>query len=145
MKKTDSGMTLIELLIVIAIIGILAAVAWPYYQGNVVRARLSEVENTMSMVASGVSHYYQDSEGSSFPNCTSINEISTSLGITLGAVTRISQITVVNGIITATVANIDPLVDNKTLTMTPMVVGDGSIRWIWGASVDFPMHLRPKY
>lgn len=143
MRKANTGFTLIELLIVIAIIGILGAVAWPYFQGHVIRSRLTEVENAMSTLASGVTSYYQDSEGA-FPNCTDINEIRTSLGVTLGSITRISQVTIVNGVITATVANIDPMVNNKTLVMTPNVVGDGSIRWVWGSSADFPMHLRPK-
>jgi|MudIll2142460700_1097286.scaffolds.fasta_scaffold95836_2 type IV pilus assembly protein PilA len=144
MKKANLGFTLIELLIVIAIIGILGAIAWPYMQTHVIRSRLTEVENALSTVASSVTSYYQDSEGATFPNCGSINEIRTSLGVGLGSITRISQVTVVNGIITGTVANIDPMVDNKTLILTPSVTGDGSIRWIWGASADFPMHLRPK-
>jgi type IV pilus assembly protein PilA len=143
MKNVNSGFTLVELLIVVAIIGILGAIAWPYFQGHVVRARLTEVENAMAMLGSTVSSYYQDSEGS-WPNCTGINEIRTSLGVGFGSVTRISQITIVNGIITATVDNIDPMVNNKTLILTPNVTGDGSIRWIWGSSADFPMHLRPK-
>jgi type IV pilus assembly protein PilA len=59
MKNTKSGFTLIELLVVIAIIGILAAVALPFYQGHVIMAKLSEVENTMSTVASSITGYYQ--------------------------------------------------------------------------------------
>jgi type IV pilus assembly protein PilA len=144
MKNVDSGFTLIELLIVIAIIGILGAVAWPYYTGHVIRARLTEVENAMAMVGSSVTSYYQDSEGV-WPDCPSINEIRTSLGVGLGSVTRISQMNVANnGIITATVDNIDPLVNQKTLILTPNVTGDGSVRWVWGWSADFPVHLRPK-
>jgi type IV pilus assembly protein PilA len=144
MKNVNSGFTLIEMLIVIAIIGILAGIAWPYYQGHVIRARLTEVENAMSVVGSSVASYYQDSEGTSWPNCTDLNDIRTSLGVGLGSVTRISQMNVVDGVITATVDNIDPMVDSKTLILTPDVTGDGSIRWIWGWSPDFPMHLRPR-
>jgi len=94
MKKANLGFTLIELLIVIAIIGILGAIAWPYMQTHVIRSD-DEVENALSTVASSVTSYYQDSEGATFPNCGSINEIRTSLGVGLGSITRISQVTVV--------------------------------------------------
>jgi type IV pilus assembly protein PilA len=145
MKNTNSGMTLIELLIVIAIIGILAAVALPYMRGHMVKAKLSEVENAMSTVASSVAQYYLDSEGTSWPNCPSVNEIRNSLGVSLEAITRISDMSVANnGVITATVQQIDPLVDNRRLMLTPSVASDSSISWIWGASPDFPIWLRPK-
>ena len=143
MSNPKSGFTLIELLIVIAIIGILAAVAIPYYQLHIIKARLTEVGNAMAVVQSAVSSYHQDSEGS-WPNCPTIYEIRTSLGIGLGSIARISGMTIVNGVIIATIQGVDPLVDNKILTLTPNANGDGSIGWAWGWSPDFPVYLRPK-
>jgi type IV pilus assembly protein PilA len=142
MIKNKSGFTLIELLVVIVIIGILAALAIPFYQGYAVRAKLTEVENAMATVKGAVSTYRQVKEG--WPNCPTINEVSTSLGVGLGNVTRIATISIINGVITVTIQNISPLVDNKTLILTPTLDGDGSFKWIWGWSADFPRHMRPK-
>ncbi|MBS3919004.1 MAG: prepilin-type N-terminal cleavage/methylation domain-containing protein [Deltaproteobacteria bacterium] len=142
--KMKSGFTLIELLVVIAIIGILAAVALPLYMGHTIMAKLSEVENAMSTVASGATAFYYDQN--SWPNCPSINEVINSLGVGLGAISRINALSVsnANGMITATIQNINPLVDNKTLTLTPGTSSDGSITWNWGWSADFPPQFRPK-
>jgi type IV pilus assembly protein PilA len=142
MSNLKSGFTLIELLIVIAIIGILAAVAIPFYQGHVIRARLTEVENAMATLKSAVTNYYQDTEGS-WPDCTTIGEIRNSLGVGLATIQRVSGVTILNGVITATIQNIDPLVDGEFLTLTP-TVDNGSVGWAWGWSPSFPPHLRPK-
>ena len=127
---------------VIAIIGILAAVALPFYRGYVIKAQLTEVEHTMAAVESAVTHYRIDQDA--WPSCPTINEIRTSLGVAMASVSRILGISVVNGTITATVQNIDPVVDGKLLTLTPTLNADGSISWAWGWSADFPVNLRPK-
>jgi prepilin-type N-terminal cleavage/methylation domain-containing protein len=143
MKDSKKGFTLIELLITIAIVGILAAIAMPMFRMHVIRARLTEAEHTMAVVKSAVSAYHHDTE--SWPTCPTINEVRNSLGVGLGAVERVSQISVdPNGVITATVANIDPTVDNKDLILRPMERIDGSVSWVWDWSSDFPVHLRPR-
>src|SRR6476660_3626651 len=59
MKKIQQGFTLIELMIVVAIIGILAAVALPAYQDYTIRAKMSEVILSMSACRTSITEVYQ--------------------------------------------------------------------------------------
>jgi type IV pilus assembly protein PilA len=59
MKKIQSGFTLIELMIVVAIIGILAAIALPAYKDYTLKARMSEVLLAASQCRTSVSETYQ--------------------------------------------------------------------------------------
>src|SRR4051812_27581077 len=67
MKQLQKGFTLIELMIVVAIIGILAAVALPAYQDYTVRAKMSEVILAASQCRTSVTETYQSSNAASYP------------------------------------------------------------------------------
>ncbi|MDT8387671.1 MAG: pilin [Thiogranum sp.] len=75
MKKMQQGFTLIELMIVVAIIGILAAIAIPAYSDYIARSQATEAVTLMSGAKTPVSEYFADK--GSWPTGASFNEVVT--------------------------------------------------------------------
>src|SRR5271156_5830755 len=70
MKTLQKGFTLIELMIVIAIIGILAAIAIPAYQNYVIRSQVTEGLSLAAGWKTSISEYY--AQNGAFPTCASV-------------------------------------------------------------------------
>lgn len=126
MKKVQQGFTLIELMIVIAIIGILAAVALPAYQDYTTRAKLSEGITLASSAKTAVSEHYMSRN--SFPSNN------TSAGYSSPTTDYVDSITVSSGQITI-VYNTEAGVDasETDLVLSPST-GSGRVAWTCGAT-----------
>ena len=134
MKQVQKGFTLIELMIVVAIIGILAAVAIPAYQDYTVRAKVTEGLSLASGGKTSVSEYF--SSNGSLPTTNTQAGMALSTSIT-GNNVRSVNITG-SGIIEVTFSGAtgSPIV-GKVIRLTP-VTSAGKIVWSCskGATVD---------
>jgi prepilin-type N-terminal cleavage/methylation domain-containing protein len=97
--KSKKGFTLIELMIVVAIIGILAAIAIPRFASMLERSREGATKGNLGALRSAVSIYYGDKEGAWPDNLTStaftayINPIPPAKATPLGNSTAVSNVT----------------------------------------------------
>jgi type IV pilus assembly protein PilA len=129
MKAIQKGFTLIELMIVVAIIGILAAIAIPAYQDYTIRAQVTEGLNLMSDIKAGVAEWYAQ-EGT-WPASL------TQLGISGGPASKsgkyVTQVAINTGTITATFGNqANSNILNGTLSLRPLVNPNGDVIWVCG-------------
>ena len=128
MKQNQQGFTLIELMIVVAIIGILAAIAIPSYQDYTARAQVSEAVNLTGGFKTPLAEVYQ-TQGA-YPSPLNISEFGTTTsGKYVGSVTLKRDNT--NAVtITATMKNGTPAasaIRNKTLLLKTT---DGGKQWV---------------
>jgi type IV pilus assembly protein PilA len=128
--KKQQGFTLIELMIVVAIIGILAAIAIPAYQDYTIRAQVSEGLNLGGGTKTAITEYYQDT--GVFPGDNATAGLETAANITGKYVGSVAV--GANGVVTVTYAGIasggsaNDNIDGAMLTMTPFD-NLGSVSW----------------
>ena len=116
--RRSAGFTLIELMIVVAIIGILAAIALPAYQDYTKRAKMSEIVLAASACGTTISEVYQSASSAAFPAANSFGcESATSASKYVSKIETSSS-----GKVTVTAQGIDSTnIDTKTVDLVPYI------------------------
>lgn len=144
MKKLQQGFTLIELMIVVAIIGILAAIALPAYQDYVARSQVSEALTLASAGRTAVSEFKVNNGAWPASNAEAGMEAATD--IKGKYVAEVSVLSATGGVIQATMqsgAPVSQVVQGKTVILSA-VSNVGSIDWVCksgGADAVAPKYL----
>jgi type IV pilus assembly protein PilA len=139
MKTVQKGFTLIELMIVIAIIGILAAIAIPAYQNYTIRAQVTEGLNLADGWKTSIAEYY--AQNGTFPTCASTTGGAgcvAAAGATTGK--YVSSVAIANsGNIQAIYSNANGFQANKSLNglilaLTPYLSANNDVIWVCGSA-----------
>jgi len=128
MKAIQKGFTLIELMIVVAIIGILAAVALPAYQDYTVRARVSELILAGSGFKTSISEAVQ---AAGTGNISDASPQLVTLTVAVVGKVRGGSISPTTGVITISG---DSTTQNAVVVMTPTSSSGGTLTWVCSGS-----------
>lgn len=136
MRYKQKGFTLIELMIVIAVISILAALAMAAYQDYLARTQMGEAMVLASGAKSSVAEFASN-EGRFPPS-----NVSAGLALPQSITGRyVSEVSVINGVINAQIrfTGVAPGIEGGTLTLSPDTNIAGAMRWTCRSDVA------PKY
>jgi type IV pilus assembly protein PilA len=130
LKKVQQGFTLIELMIVVAIIGILAAIAIPAYQDYTIRAKVTEGIGLADAAKTAVAEAYQSGD------MAGVTALAGSW-VSTATTKYVSGVSILaSGLITVTYSGLVPQISGQTLTLSPNIGGavlatnqTGNIDW----------------
>ena len=131
LKQVQKGFTLIELMIVVAIIGILAAIAIPAYQDYTIRAQVTEGLNLAGAAKAAIAESYSNSGVS--PQTRTLAGMSATAADTNGK--YVTSVDIVTGSIVVTYGNqANAAIGTLTLGLTPYETADKSVAWRCGGA-----------
>lgn len=139
MKKVQQGFTLIELMIVVAIIGILAAVAIPAYQDYTIRAKVTEGLSLASAGKTAVSEYFASNGDLPASNTQAGMALATSIA---GNSVRSVEVSATPSSGTITITFSGGPIDASTLLLIPTASAGGVV---WNCNDTATADLEPKY
>lgn len=139
-KQLQQGFTLIELMIVVAIIGILAAVALPAYQDYTVRAKVTEVVLAASTCRTAISEVVQTTSAAALPaadnwGCESASQVSKyvdKVATSQAGVITVTATGTGNSGVDTKVLTLIPTTDVSGATVVAPTVGSTVAAWICG-------------
>lgn len=144
MVKNRKGFTLIELMIVVAIIGVLAAVAIPAYNSYIKRSRVTELSNAMGAVGHAALEYYQSHADTWPANIADASHIASSFGVSVPvsyvADANVDWDSASHSVVVTSIANIGSGVDGESLTLT---VNPGA-KGTWSSATGLEQTYIPK-
>ncbi|HEY8242797.1 MAG TPA: pilin [Casimicrobiaceae bacterium] len=143
MKRIQQGFTLIELMIVVAIIGILAAIAIPQYQNYTGRAQLSDAIVIASGIKTAVGEYYQVN-GSFTGADGSVGGIPANIASNAGKYAN--SLTTANGTVTVGMngSGVASCVSSKNVTLAPVAPAQPEAPISWNCSSDANPGCKPS-